>query len=223
MNSRIVVTADGSRTLTADESGSEIYHSRHGALQESRYVFIQQGLDALPPSGGEAPQPIRLLEVGFGTGLNALLALQWAQTHSRPLHYVGLEPHRLPAELLAELEYPQLLAVSEEAFTQLHRDSRLDLPSFSARIESVGIEEYHPEEVGFHLCWFDAFSPRYQAVLWTEAVFKQLFDLLAPGGRLVTYSAKGDVQRALKATGFDLEKLPGPPGKREMLRATRPA
>lgn len=222
MNSRIVVTADGSRTLTADESGSEIYHSRHGALQESRYVFVQQGLDALPPAG-EILQPIRLLEVGFGTGLNALLALQWAQVRKRPIEYVGLEPHRLPAELLAELEYPQLLAVSEEAFTQLHRDSRLELPPFSARIESVGIEEYQPAEAGFNLCWFDAFSPRYQAILWTESVFQKLFDLLAPGGRLVTYSAKGDVQRALKATGFDLEKLPGPPGKREMLRATRPA
>lgn len=223
MNSRIVVTADGSRTLTADETGSEIYHSRHGALQESRYVFIQQGLDALPPAQSENPQPIRLLEVGFGTGLNALLALQWAQVHNRAVAYVGLEPHRLPSELLAELEYPQLLSVSEEAFTQLHHESQLELPPFSAHIESVGIEDYQPSQAAFNLCWFDAFSPRYQAILWTEAVFQKLFDLLAPGGRLVTYSAKGDVQRALKATGFDLEKLPGPPGKREMIRATRPA
>lgn len=222
MNSRIVVTADGSRTLTADETGSEIYHSRHGALQESLYVFVQQGLQPLLSPNEQTPPVIRLLEVGFGTGLNAMLALQWAQANHRSIEYVGLEPNRLPAEILQELEYPKLLSLPEEAYATLHKDSLLDTDHFHARIESVGVEDFEGAVGSFDLCWFDAFSPRYQATLWTEDVFRKLFQLLTPGGRLVTYSAKGDVQRALKATGFDIEKLPGPPGKREMLRATRP-
>ncbi len=221
MNSRIVVTADGSKTLTADEAGTEIYHSRHGALAESRYVFIQQGLQIFLDHAG--PASIRLLEVGFGTGLNAMLGMQWAQAHQIPVDYTGLEPNRLSIDLLMALDYPPLLQVPEADFYNLHALSRLEVPCFEATVVTAALESYQGQPGTFDLVWFDAFSPRFQAQIWSAEVFQQLFELLRPGGKLVTYSAKGDVQRALKATGFSLEKLPGPPGKREMLRATRPA
>ena len=224
MNSRIVVTADGSRTLTADETGTEIYHSRHGALHESLYVFVQQGLDLFSaPLTNGLGRPVRLLEVGFGTGLNALLALQWAQKNQHDVSYVGIERHRLPADLLAELDYPKLLSLPEDHFIGLHVNSRLSVPNFDARIETIDVQAYDKDHHVYDLIWFDAFSPRFQPDMWTEPIFKKVYELLAPGGKMVTYSAKGEVQRMLKSLGFDLEKLPGPPGKREMLRATRPA
>jgi len=222
MNFKVVVTADGSRTLSADDTGSEIYHSRHGALQESRYVFIRQGLDFF---GSQAPKadPLFILEIGFGTGLNAILAMQWAQLHKYDVRYVGLEPNRVEINLLHELDYPTLLDVSKHDFVDLHTENGLSRPFFEAKIITNKLEDYSLPQPVFDLCWFDAFSPRFQPDIWQEENFKKVYELLKPGGRMVTYSAKGEVQRALKSTGFTVEKLPGPPGKREMLRATRPA
>jgi tRNA U34 5-methylaminomethyl-2-thiouridine-forming methyltransferase MnmC len=218
MDIKIVLTADGSKTLTADESGTEIFHSRHGALQESIYVFIQHGLDTYK----ETAKPVRVLEVGFGTGLNALLGMQWAKKNQVNVQYVGLEPNRIGLDIITELNYPELLKVTTSDFQDLHTHSKIETPAFVGTVEDIGIEYFEPKGTDFDLCWYDAFSPRYQPQLWTADIFEKVHNLLAPGGKLVTYSAKGDVQRALKATGFLVEKLPGPPGKREMLRATKP-
>ena len=224
MNARVVITADGSRTLTADAMGAEIFHSRHGALAESMYVFVGMGLDLFKQPKEESPDaPVRLFEVGFGTGLNALVAMQWAQTHQRPVFYLGLEPNRLPVELLAELNYPELLSVAKEHFLSMHRESYLTVPYFEARIETVRVEAYDKDDHQYDLCWFDAFSPRFDPDIWAEPVFQKIFDMLAPGGILVTYSAKGEVQRMLRGIGYELEKLQGPPGKREMIRARKPS
>jgi tRNA U34 5-methylaminomethyl-2-thiouridine-forming methyltransferase MnmC len=219
MKLTLLTTADGSKTLTADEAGTEIYHSRHGALQESKYVFIQQGLEHVASLAGQVP--IKILEVGFGTGLNALLGLAWATQAQKAVQYVGLEPHPIPLPLAEALGYSALTETDEADFVALHQTRRLEKPNFSAEVLPVSVEHYDPKQALADLCWFDAFSPRYQPEMWTEAIFTALHDALKPGGILVTYSAKGDVQRALKSSGFTVEKLPGPPGKREMLRATR--
>ena len=218
MDREIRTTADGSPTLFRPDL-NEHYHSTHGALRESLHVFIQEGLLAhLNPT-------LSVTEVGFGTGLNALLALQAAQQHKRQIHYTGFEPHPLGSELAAELNLPAQIGMPElqEAYTALHsapHNSPLVLnPSFKAtlRWESLPTQGLPLADVIF----FDAFAPEKEPHLWTSAVFHTLYTSLNPGGILVTYSAKGAVRRTLLEVGFVVEKRPGPPGKREMLRAQK--
>jgi tRNA U34 5-methylaminomethyl-2-thiouridine-forming methyltransferase MnmC len=208
-------------TVSVDKAGTEIYHSTHGALQESRYVFIQQGLDLFLESTN-SPNAISILEVGFGTGLNASLAYCWAAQHGQSVSYTGLEPYPIEPELATSLGYEKLLGIDTSTFLDLHSFQSVKAPLFSGQVFKTTLEAYQGQPESFNLCWFDAFSPRYQPELWTEAIFAKVVLLLAPGGYLVTYSAKGEVKRNLIAAGFDLEKLPGPPGKREMLRARKP-
>jgi len=221
LNRTIILTADGTKTLTVDEAGTAVYHSRHGALQESLYVFIQQGLEYYYTQ--TKPDTLQLLEVGFGTGLNALLAHRWHSDKKHPLAYIGLEPHPVGLETALALEYHLVPGLQKEVLEGLHTSLNYAYDSFSANVMADSIFTYHIADNSIDICWFDAFSPQYQPELWTEEVFARIYSFLKPGGILVTYSAKGEVQRALKGAGFHLSKLPGPPGKREMLRATRMA
>lgn len=219
---KIVITGDGSSSIFAEEL-NEHYHSVHGALQESRHIFIGAGLHAVPSLSTD----LNILEVGFGTGLNALLTLADPSVAHRKVHYVALEPYPLSFELMAQLNYCSALGYIsfKEQFLQMH-SHKSGIPVYLAenyifnRIEAR-IEEVELANSKFNLVYFDAFSPQAQPELWTTEIFFTLFSSMHPGGILVTYSCKGSVKRALKSAGFKVENIAGPPGKREITRAIK--
>ena len=212
-----VKTKDGSHTLFNERAG-EHYHSLFGAIQESEHIFIRAGLDALQT----LPETLHILEIGFGTGLNALLSLKWAEKHRQRVQYLGIEAFPLAKSALKQLNYAEILQIEQTIFLQMHRNTMQQqiTPHFSLRVLHDKLRDFLPEKNRFHVVFFDAFSPDSQPEMWTEEGFIKLHDALVPGGILVTYSCKGIVKRALKVAGFSLKKLPGPPGKREFLRAT---
>lgn len=224
-------TADGSMTLQSERFG-QAYHSRHGARTESLHVFLEAGwehkLGLMSPTA-----PLRILEMGLGTGLNALLTLAaWKSLPEgrRPaLTYVALEPHPVPPEVLQKLNTAQDAGVLPEEVEAMHarpdagrHDVRWVEGGRLIRLRQTWQEFASSTDQQFDLIYFDAFAPDSQPELWTEERFREAHDLLAPGGVLVTYCSKGDVRRSMGAAGLRVEKLPGPPGKREMLRALRP-
>jgi len=200
---------------------NEHYHSIHGARQESEHVFLAMGLRALPP----AAQPLHIFEMGFGTGLNALLTA--LEDLARPVHYHGIEAYPLAEEQWRALDYCASLAHPDCAalFRRMHEapwGAALALtPQFTLHKEALPLQSYQPES-RFDLVYWDAFAPTAQPELWTADVFREVFAWMKPGGIWVTYSAKGAVRRALQSVGLEVERLPGPPGKREMLRARKP-
>lgn len=216
-----ITTGDGSATLFVPAL-NETYHSRHGALAESRHVFIEAGLKAAFLKFGTR---LNILEVGFGTGLNALLTLQEARTHGIEVWYTALELNPLSPDLLDGLDYARASGHPEDenTFRRMH-----DLPFnvagevtdlFTLEKRLVDAREFSDSPYRYHVVYFDAFAPKVQPELWTPEVFKRLRAVMAPDGVLVTYSSKSDVRRCLEECGFKTEKIPGPPGKREMLRA----
>ncbi|MEL7529930.1 MAG: tRNA (5-methylaminomethyl-2-thiouridine)(34)-methyltransferase MnmD [Bacteroidota bacterium] len=214
-----IITNDGSSTLYSPQY-DEHYHSVHGAIQESMHVFIRMGLDALPLERKE----IRILEMGFGTGLNALLSL--LHRKDRKVHYTGLEAIPVASEMAAALNYPDKLGepALKTPFMALHEaiweEPSIISPGFSLVKHHTRLEIFQAEE-GFDLIYFDAFAPNSQPELWTEDIMRRMYRMMRPGGIFVTYSAKSSVRRGLQSAGFRVEKLPGPPGKREMLRAIK--
>lgn len=211
-------TADGSFTLRSERL-QEQYHSRHGAVQESMHVFIEAGLRAV--QGRE----VRVLEVGLGTGLNALLSRIEAERADRALAYVALEPFPLAAEELRSLDHAALLLrpdLAEDHVAMLTAPESTWYgagPHFRFQRRSTPVQQF--EDTGFDLIYFDAFGPATQPDMWTLPVFERMFRALPAGGVLVTYCAKGDVRRTMQAAGLQVERLAGPPGKREMLRAIK--
>ena len=218
-NPKIIKTADGSHTL--NHAGfSEHYHSTFGAIQESQHVFIKSGLDYLPTN----LKKIDVLEIGFGTGLNALLTFLWANKNKTIVNYTGVEAYRIMVNLAEELNYPQLLKADAEIFLKMHlaQSEEIALSKYFNfnRITRL-LQELQLRESVYDIVYFDAFSPDTQPELWTKTIFTKLNTAMKRGGVLTTYSTKGIVKRALKAAGFNIEKLPGPPGKREILRAVK--
>ena len=221
-------TADGSATLYAPGL-DEHYHSRHGARQESQHVFIEAGLLPLLEAGLGQPcrRPLHLLEVGLGTGLNALLTWQSAQPAGAVVAYDGLETYPLPPAVVAELlpEWQAKSAGAGQRFGQLHAAPwgtmhPLGPHFFLTKINEDLMQAALPANY-YDLIYFDAFAPEKQPGLWTEAVFSALYRAAAPGAVLVSYCAQGQFRRHLRAAGWHTEKLPGPPGKREMTRARK--
>ncbi len=217
--SKVVLTQDGSHTLFNKQSG-EHYHSIFGAIQESKHIFIDAGLEVID----KEVKTIHILEIGLGTGLNTLLSMQWAEANGRRIDYTGLEA--FPPEIiqLKSLNYPHLLKMDKvlpPRFYSTESKQKLS-PSFHFKWIHQKFEGFYPEGNYYHLIYFDAFSPEVQPEMWTEEGFLKLYKSLKTGGILTTYSCKGMVKRALKAAGFQIEKLPGPPGKREFLRARVP-
>ena len=215
----IRVTEDGSKTIFLPEL-NETYHSSNGAVQESRHIFIQNGLDLVEKKGA-----IRILEVGFGTGLNALLTAMWAEKNNQSIHYTGIEAKPLPPELCFQLDYPSIIGqISEKIYDELiHCDWEIEnqlSTHFSIQKREVKIQDFVALEP-IDLIYFDAFGPRVQAEMWDITILEKMYQSLNQGGALVTYCAQGQFKRDLKAVGFSLESLPGPPGKREMTRATK--
>jgi tRNA U34 5-methylaminomethyl-2-thiouridine-forming methyltransferase MnmC len=221
MTRHLVETADGSHSLYVPAL-DEHYHSRHGAIQESQHVFLRMGWAALPRPEGVR----RVLEIGFGTGLNALLTALAAEAGDMPTHYTGVEAYPLQAAEFQALNYAA--QVGEAGADVLLQD--LHAAAWGADVQVRPLFTLHKLEgriedfvlvAAVDLIYFDAFAPEKQPELWTQAVFARMYGMLRPGGLLTTYCAKGDVRRAMLAAGFRVEKVPGPPGKREMLRAWR--
>jgi tRNA U34 5-methylaminomethyl-2-thiouridine-forming methyltransferase MnmC len=214
---RLIETADGSTSLY-HEALNETYHSRHGALNESLHVFIRNGLHAL----GSLDCSVKVLEVGFGTGLNAFL-LYRELTHHQALkvHYTGLEPFPLEAEILYNIRFD---GIDRDVFKQLHKpvEGSISLADgrFTGNVLAVKLDEFKPAET-FDLIFFDAFAPGVQPELWSDAVMHRMASMLSPGGIWVSYCAKGSVRRSLQEAGLLVERLPGPPYKKHMLRARK--
>ncbi|QQS52098.1 MAG: tRNA (5-methylaminomethyl-2-thiouridine)(34)-methyltransferase MnmD [Bacteroidota bacterium] len=217
MEVKIIETADGSSSLFVPGL-NECYHSVHGAVQESMHVFIAAGLQSISKNS------IRIFEMGYGTGLNFLLTYLNRGIHSIDYHAIDAFP--LKDAVIKKLNYVQNLSLKpEEAelFERFHQSEGrvLHHECFSWHKSKCTLENYEAQ-VKFDLIYFDAFAPAIQPELWTIEVFEKLFAILNPGGILTTYCAKGQVRRNMQAAGFVTERLPGPPGKFEMLRASHP-
>ena len=214
----IVLTGDGSQSLYLKEL-DEYYHSRHGAVTESMHVFIEAGFRSLERD------PVRILEMGFGTGLNAFLTLVEADGAGRTVHYTGIEKFPLRDALISRLNYPDRYAEKyKKAFRQIHEGpwNKWFSPFGKFHLHKIRADiTERPVEDTFDLVFYDAFAPAKQPELWTPEIFTNIFEMLTNEGILTTYAVKGDVKRALVSAGFKTEKLPGPPGKREMLRARK--
>jgi len=212
------ITADGSTTIHLPE-WNENYHSKHGAIQEALHVFIKMGLSLFYDS-----KKVSILEVGFGTGLNAYLTLLNTQSKSIPIHYEGVEAFPVSLNEIECCNFPEQLKETRDTFEKLHRTEWEKVtsitPAFTLRKRQQFFDEINDINK-FDLIYFDAFGPRVQPELWSAKQFQKMFDALKQNGVLVTYSAKGSVRRTLQEVGFTVERLPGPPGKREMLRAKK--
>ncbi|WP_458629156.1 tRNA (5-methylaminomethyl-2-thiouridine)(34)-methyltransferase MnmD [Winogradskyella sp. PC D3.3] len=229
MKRNIITTSDGSKTIQIEE-WNEQYHSIHGAIQEANHVFMKHGLQyyhdtLLPGTSNASTNPISILEIGFGTGLNAFLTLVKAEKLKLDINYVGIEAYPVQLEEIKQLNYIELISNEHEAvFEKLH-DTPWEAPHAITPYFELEKQQKFFEAIEnqneFNLIYFDAFGARVQPNLWTETIFKIMYKALKPNGVLVTYSAKGSVRRAMQAVGFIVERLPGPPGKREMLRAQK--
>ncbi len=220
MKRTIKTTADGSKTIFIEEL-NEHYHSVNGALTESRHVFINAGF---LPVGDEN---LHILEMGFGTGLNVLTTLEANLKAKRNVFYTAVEAYPVKANEIAQLNYaalglPDLVsALSDKLHDCKWEEWQEITPNFKLLKQQKKFQKINDPQL-YHLIYFDAFAPDVQPELWSEEIFEKMYEALKPGGILVTYCAKGQVKRNMKAAGFTLEGIPGPPGKREMTRATKP-
>jgi tRNA U34 5-methylaminomethyl-2-thiouridine-forming methyltransferase MnmC len=225
MERKIILTEDGSHTISIPEM-NVTYHSIHGAIQESMHVYIQAGLR---DSGVfEYVGVHHVLEIGFGTGLNALLTLIEADKNKNRIYYTALESQPLEETQISQLNYCEKLNQPhyQRLFEKMHQcdwNGMFEITEYFrlTKIKSDLLD--YSSENSFFLILFDAFDPNVQPELWTKEIFEKLFSLLQPNGVLVTYSSKGDVRRTMESAGFTIEKIPGAKGKREMIRATKPA
>ncbi len=219
---KIILTEDGSKTLFNETIG-EHYHSTRGALQESKHVFLEAGL--IHAASLFPRQEISILEVGFGTGLNFLVSIDYCLEHKIPLKYTGIEAFPITQEELLSTDYHK--HVSQASWTSFSTnyarciDHRVHLfPEHSLEVIKKGLADV-PALDTHHLVYYDAFSLQYQPEMWSDEIIKHTTSFLQPGGVFVTYAITGNLKRALKSFGFKIEKLVGAPGKRQMLRATK--
>lgn len=219
---RIIETEDGSQSLY-NEALNETYHSTHGALTESQYVFIKQGLDLFVERG---ETEVDIFEVGFGTGLNALLIQEYAQRNPQlTLNFTTLEPFPLSDALIEDLSYDKLIAgVSNDDFRALHNcdwEAPIKLlTNFSLTKHRTTLKDFETSS-SFDLIFFDAFAPSKQPEMWEMALLSKISALMNDDGVFVTYCARGQLKRDLADLGLTVETLPGPPGKKEMVRAVK--
>uniref|UniRef100_UPI004049EA03 tRNA (5-methylaminomethyl-2-thiouridine)(34)-methyltransferase MnmD n=1 Tax=Flavobacterium sp. TaxID=239 RepID=UPI004049EA03 len=218
MKRTIVTTQDGSTTIYMPDL-EESYHSRHGAIQEAKHVFIKNGLDRI-----ESSDEIKILEIGFGTGLNTFITYLEAINRNLIIDYVGVEAYPISQEEIESLNYVESLDAKNHAtiFEKLHQSSweakQLLHPHFSftkriQRFENINDAHF------FDLIYFDAFGFRVQPELWESAIFQKMYDALKPKGILTTYACRTIIKKNMEAAGFSVKKVAGPPGKREMLVA----
>ena len=221
----VVATSDGSHTLFIPALG-EHYHSFHSSVREAVHVYINAGFLHIADKTADAP--IEVFEVGFGTGLNALVTALAAKKSNRNVCFTSIEFYPLTAETCGLLNYCEHLEEPEAAgvFEDIHAAKWEEQVEIHAQFSLHKIhDDFFAREFSggaFHLIYFDAFGFRAQEEFWSIAVFEKCFKMLKPGGALVTYASKGLVRRNMQAAGFVVEKLEGPPGKREMVRAVKP-
>lgn len=219
MKREIIITSDGSTTIQLPD-WNEQYHSKHGAIQEAYHVFLDTGFFKIDL------QEIAILEIGFGTGLNAFITFLEAKKLHKKVNYVGVEAYPVSVEEIQELNYVSELKALEfqSVFDEMHQASWEKEHSVSEDFQLLKRKQFFQDIqdiAAFDLIYFDAFGAQNQPELWTEEIFLKMYKAIKKQGVLVTYSAKGSVRRAMQAVGFSVERLPGPPGKREMLRATK--
>jgi tRNA U34 5-methylaminomethyl-2-thiouridine-forming methyltransferase MnmC len=223
MHLEVRTTEDGSSTLYVPAL-NEHYHSTHGAVQEAMHVYLGA---ALEPALASGKSPVRVLEIGFGTGLNALLTLQRGLTMPVAVAYDTIEKYPLSGEVIASLQAeryllnPELLGFYEQLHAAAWDEAVPLLPRFLLRKMTGALQETHLAANYYNVIYFDAFAPEKQPDMWTDEVFAQLYEAASPGCLLTSYCAKGSFRRSLKAAGWLIEKLPGPAGKREMTRASK--
>ena len=219
MKREIFQTLDGSTTIHLPD-WNESYHSKHGAIQEAYHVFIQNGLLTFNN------QPISILEIGFGTGLNAFITYIESKKSNQKIDYYGVEAYPISANEILQMNFVSELnaAAESEVFKRMHECDWEIInqisPLFSLTKRKQFFEQIDDEDK-FDLIYFDAFVYRVQPDLWSTEIFRKMYKSLKSKGSLVTYAARGVVKRSLIEVGFKVEKLPGPPGKREMFRATK--
>lgn len=217
----LFVTSDGSHSLFSQKYGVS-YHSKYGAIQETKHVFIESALRLK----AVLQSHIRILDIGFGTGLNALMTLLEAQRRDLSISYIAIEAFPVDPQLIPQLNFLEQLESPDlaDAFTRMHTmewglEENLN-PDFSFIKYQMRFEDIDFQNA-FDIIYFDAFAPNAQPELWEVEVLKRMYEALDAGGVMTTYCAKGLVKRNLKNLGFLVESLPGPPGKREMTRAIK--
>ncbi|MEZ4778319.1 MAG: tRNA (5-methylaminomethyl-2-thiouridine)(34)-methyltransferase MnmD [Flavobacteriaceae bacterium] len=221
MKREFLTTGDGSLTLYLPE-WNEHYHSKHGAINEARHVFIQAGLRYFLETSKKTE--VSVLEIGFGTGLNAILTQLFSEEQGVKIGYTGVEAYPLEASEIEILNYPELLQIAPNDFLKLHETLWETSFEISKHFMLKKRKQFFSEiedKAAFEIIYFDAFGARVQPELWTEPIFEKMFAALKTGGILVTYAANSNARRAMQHVGFTVEKLAGPPGKREMLRAVK--
>jgi tRNA U34 5-methylaminomethyl-2-thiouridine-forming methyltransferase MnmC len=224
----ILITSDGSTTIHLPD-WNEQYHSKHGAIQEAYHVFIEAGLHKAREDFISASQnDLTILEIGFGTGLNAFITYLESKKNTLTVDYVGIEGYPINNEEIQKLNYVTQLDANnfQDIFNRMHFISWEEKHQISDTFSLLKRKQFFEnieDQNTFDLIYFDAFGATNQPELWTEIIFKKMYNALKNKGILVTYAAKGSVRRAMLAVGFTVERLPGPPGKREMLRATKNA
>ncbi len=217
----IFLTEDGSHSFLSEQF-DVLYHSSHGAIQETQHIFIDAGLKYVLSQNLDE---IAILDMGFGTGLNALMTYLEAQRLGLKIRYITYEKYPLSIEAVSELNFDTQLHISKDILKTMHNcaweTTHKLSPSFSfekhlADFDSVDIND------DINLIYFDAFAPEIQPQLWEQPMMQKMYDALHPKGILTTYCAKGVLKRILKSVGFTIEGLPGPPFKREITRAQKP-
>ncbi|OXA71774.1 SAM-dependent methyltransferase [Flavobacterium aquidurense] len=217
MKREIIKTLDGSTTIHLQE-WDECYHSKHGAIQEAKHVFIKNGLSLFENN------PVSILEIGFGTGLNAFITFLESGQKQQHINYVGVEAYPVEAKEVIEMNYVAELEADQYkgVFEKMHQcewNQKVEISAdFSLTKRKQFFDEIDDFEI-FDLIYFDAFGYRVQPELWSTEIFQKMYNSLKPNGVLVTYAARGVVKRSMIEVGFTVEKLAGPPGKREMFRA----
>ena len=216
MKREILITSDGSSTIHLPD-WNEQYHSKNGSINESYHVFINSGLKQVKAN------EVSILEIGFGTGLNCFITFLEAK---RAINYVGVEAYPVTPEEVEKMNFISILDAEKDSaiFQKMHKVSWEEKHQITNDFSLVKRKQFFEDitdKNAFDLIYFDAFGARVQPQLWTVEIFTKMFTALKENGILVTYSAKGSVRRAMQEVGFTVERLPGPPGKREMLRAIK--
>lgn len=219
-NLKLITSDDGSHTLYRVDI-DENYHSTNGAIQEANHVFIEAGLAPLVGS----KNLLTVVEMGFGTGLNALLTANYSHLIKQQIHYIGLESYPIESAIISQLNYPEKIGgESQKHFDKIHEAKWGGIGVvnnfFTLQKIEQKLEDFIPRKA-IDLVYYDAFGPNSQAEVWNINLFDKLFNYMNGNGVLVTYCAKGQVRRDLESVGFIVERLAGPPGKREMIRATK--
>lgn len=219
MKREILTTKDGSTTIHIVD-WNESYHSRHGAIQEANHVFIKNGLHLI------SSDDVSIMEIGFGTGLNAFITYLESNRLQKRVHYIGVEAYPISAQEIESMNYADELNAQSDAtiFDAMHNSS-WEIPtllseSFTLTKKKMFFQDINDVEA-FDLIYFDAFGYDVQPELWSTEIFRAMYKALKPNGILVTYAARGIVKRSMIEVGFTVEKLAGPPGKREMFRALK--